>query len=70
MRSGACSRPPRCAMIDNRKEVIALSLREALEHALSRCDDDEAREQIKLLLAQRVEKYGTLVDECEVVIHG
>lgn len=57
-------------MIDNRKEVIALGLREALEHALSKCDDDEAREHIKRLLAQRVEKYGTLVDECEQAIYG
>ena len=47
-----------------------MSLREALEHALSKCDDDEAREHIKRLLAQRVAKYETLVDECEVVIYG
>lgn len=47
-----------------------MNMREALEHALSKCDDAEAREHIKRLLAQRVEKYGTLIDECEVVIYG
>ena len=57
-------------MIDNRKEVIKLNLREALEHALERCTNDEAREHIKRLLVQRVAKYETLVDECEVAIYG
>lgn len=47
-----------------------MSLREALEHALAGTLDDEAREHIKRLLAQRVAKYDTLVDECEVVMYG
>lgn len=58
------------AKMRSRKGVIALSLREALEHALAGTLDDEAREHIKRLLAQRVKKYETLVDECEVVIYG
>ena len=47
-----------------------MTLREALEHALAGTLDDEARKHIELLLAQRVEKYGTLIDECEVAIYG
>jgi hypothetical protein len=52
------------------REVIEMTLREALEHALAGTLDDEARKHIELLLAQRVEKYGTLIDECEVAIYG
>lgn len=67
---GAIVAAPLPATIATRKGVIDLTLREALERALAGTLDDEAREHIKRLLAQRVEKYGTLIDECEVVMYG
>lgn len=48
-----------------------MDLREALEHAYKKIDDnEEAKMLIRRLLDQKVEKYGTLVDECEVAIFG
>jgi len=47
-----------------------MDLREALEQAHEAVTNDEARMLIKALLDQKVEKYGTLIDECEVVIFG
>lgn len=48
------------------------TLREALDRALNAlpANDVEAREQLTMLLRQKSDTHVTLVDECEIAIHG
>jgi hypothetical protein len=47
-----------------------ISLRTAVERAQASSDDPKVREWLQWLLDQKSDGYGTLIDECEVAIHG
>jgi hypothetical protein len=50
---------------------FTMTLREALQEAVALKDlSEEAQMLIMALLDQSSEKYGTLVDECQVAIFG
>lgn len=51
------------------KQENSSSLREAVERA-ARLLDGKDREVLQHFLDQRSEKYGTLIDECEVAMFG
>ena len=47
-----------------------ISLRVAIERAQAGSPDAQVREWLQWLLDQKSDAYGTLIDECEVAIHG
>lgn len=47
-----------------------ISLRTAIERAQLGSTDPKVREWLQWLLDQKSDAYGTLIDECEVAIHG